>query len=269
MSLFLYTLIFVFGCVTGSFLGAYSYRYPREIPISKGRSFCPKCKKKIEWHDNIPLVSFILLSGKCRKCGKAISIREPLIELGTGILFVLAFYLLQSCPNSALISFIPLCGWSSLPYLSLPYLYFLLFTLITIFVVDMETQIIPEGIVLIGAALTFMMQLIKGVNTYEFLLAGFGMASFLLFLNLVTKGKGMGLGDVKFAVLGGLFFGWRIGMLWLGLSFVIGAIFGLFLIAINKARFGKHIAFGPFLVTSFLLCLFFGDKIAGFILPYI
>src|SRR5258708_17197299 len=80
-------LLFVLGLIIGSFLGALSYRLPRNMSISKGRSICPNCKHQIAWFDNIPLLSYVILLGKCRNCHKKISWREPAIELATGITF--------------------------------------------------------------------------------------------------------------------------------------------------------------------------------------
>ena len=104
---------------------------------------------------------------------------------------------------------------------------------------------------------------------YEYMLSGFIASLFLLLLNLFTLGRGMGLGDVKLALFGGVFFGWPLTLVWLVLSFIIGATIGIALIIFGKARFGKHIAFGPFLVISFFITLFMGDKLAVLLLPFL
>jgi leader peptidase (prepilin peptidase)/N-methyltransferase len=97
--------------------------------------------------------------------------------------------------------------------------------------------------------------------SYVNILLSFAGAAFLLLLHLITRGKGMGLGDVKLALLGGLVLGWPSTLIWMMLSFIIGAIVGLILILLKKAEFGKHIAFGPFLVASFFIALLFGNRI--------
>ncbi|MBI3396837.1 prepilin peptidase, partial [Candidatus Woesebacteria bacterium] len=120
-------ILFLLGLVIGSFLGALSYRLPRNISISKGRSVCPNCKHIITWHDNIPLLSYILLFGKCRNCKKHISIRYPLIELFTALGFIIVGSTIQSSN-----------------FFDLFYYLIVFAILVLVFVVDFEEQIIPD-----------------------------------------------------------------------------------------------------------------------------
>ncbi|HTK03763.1 MAG TPA: prepilin peptidase [Alphaproteobacteria bacterium] len=224
-------MLIILGLIFGSFFAALSYRYPRQIPISKGRSFCPKCKKQINWYDNIPLLSFLLLGGKCRDCKKKISIRYPIIELTTAIgFFIIGFNIFN----------------------------LLIFSiLVLIFVIDFEHQIIPDNLVFLGV-LVAISNLQSPISN---LLAGFTCATLLLLVNLFTKGRGMGLGDVKFAVLGGMLVGLKLSLIWLFLAFLTGAIVGSILILGKKAGLKSQIAFGPFLVASIGLTLLWGEKI--------
>src|SRR3989344_75443 len=105
--------IFIIGLVVGSFVGALSYRLPRGISIIKGRSFCPNCRKQVFWYDNIPLLSFLIIGGKCRNCRKSISIRYPLIETLTAFVFLGIYFLLQGVTLMQ----------ASLSYWALPYLW--------------------------------------------------------------------------------------------------------------------------------------------------
>ena len=205
---------FLLGLILGSFLSVLSYRYPRRTQFLAGRSFCPKCKAKIPWFDNIPLLSFIFLGGRCRSCRKRISLRYPMIELVTGIAFTLL--------------------WPNLTDLIIFSILFL------IFIIDLEYQIIPDPLVFLG--LLF--------SPFANLPAGFLAASFLLLIHLITRGKGMGLGDVKFAVLGGALIGIKLMPLWLFLSFLTGALVAIILVLWRKKGLKDKIAFGPFLVIG-------------------
>ncbi|HWA51754.1 MAG TPA: prepilin peptidase [Patescibacteria group bacterium] len=225
--------LLVFGLIIGSFLGALTYRLPRRISIIKGRSFCPSCKAQINWYDNIPLISYVLLQGKCRDCSSHISRREPLIELATGIIFI---FVGLNIFNLILASI-----------------------LIAIFVIDFENQIIPDELVFGGILIAVCKLIFTSSFLYPNLLASFLSALILLMISLITHGKGMGLGDVKLALLIGLLVGLKFFLVWLFFSFLIGAVLGLFLIIIKKAKLRQRIAFGPFLIFGIAMVLFFGD----------
>ena len=228
--------LLILGLVFGSFISALTWRYPRKISIKKGRSICPKCRKQVAWFDNIPILSFILLGGKCRNCKKPISWRYPAIELMMGMGFVLIgfniFYLIIFC------------------------------ILVSIFVIDLENKIIPDSFVFWGIVIVFLYILSVAPNSLlPFLFSGFFAATLLLTIHLITKGRGMGLGDVKFAVLGGLVTGQRLFLIWLLLAFLTGAVVGIILILGKKAGLKSQIAFGPFLVLAIPLALLYGEKI--------
>lgn len=236
--------IFLLGLIFGSFISAVSYRFPRKISFVGGRSFCPHCKKQIGWRDNIPLLSFILLGGKCRNCKKAISPRYPLIEVGTAIGFLLLYI------NRA-----------SLPYNI--YFFLLIFVILfVIFVIDLEHQIIPDDLVSVGIVLLFSYHLFSNhPYIYSSICAGFLASILLLLIHLITKGKGMGLGDVKFAVLGGLIVGLNLTGIWLLSAFLTGAVAGIILILAKRAGLKDKIAFGPFLVLGLFISLLWGEKL--------
>lgn len=233
---FIYLLLLVLGLVFGSFFSAFSWRYPRNISIVHGRSFCPKCKEQIKWYDNIPLLSFILLGGKCRKCKKKISWRYPIIESITA----LGFLLIGMNIFSLIIFSI----------------------LFLIFIIDFENKIIPDSLVFLG----ILVSIISFHSPVSNLLAGFIAAFLLLFIHLITRGRGMGLGDVKFAVLGGMLTGLNLMLIWLFLAFLTGAAVGIILILGRKAGLKDQIAFGPFLILSIPLALIWGQKILEIIL---
>jgi leader peptidase (prepilin peptidase)/N-methyltransferase len=271
--LVLHVLIFVIGLAVGSFLSAFTYRWPKSISILRGRSNCPKCKKKIVWYDNIPLLSFILLKGRCRRCSKKISFRYPLIELTTALSFSGIFYFSNHCPTAFKGTSLQgnvVCHWQDLlgPWV-LPIFLLITSILIAVFVIDLENQLIPDELVFLALVVTFMSLLLSSSDKfYIFLLSGFSASSFLLLINLLTLGRGMGLGDVKFALFVGIFLGWPQTVSWMFLSFIIGAFIGIVLIITKKTKFGKPIPFGPFLVASFFITLFWGDFLTAFFFPY-
>lgn len=221
------------GLIFGSFISALSYRYPRRITVARGRSFCPKCKHQIAWYDNIPLLSFLFLGGKCRNCKKSISWRYPAIEVATGIGFLLIGF--------NVIALIIFC------------------ILELIFIIDLEHQIIPDIFIFIGILVVLLFPDARPL--FPSLFAGFFAASLLMLIHLATRGRGMGLGDVKFAVLGGIMVGLNLMPVWLFLAFLTGGAVGIILIIGKKAGLKDKIAFGPFLVAAIPLALIWGQKI--------
>lgn len=245
---------FILGALIGSFLAAYSYRAPRNIPIQKGRSFCPNCHHTIAAYDNIPLISYILLKAKCRHCHKKISPRYFLIELSTALLFVAGFLFMPSISTN--LQFLP-----DSYFLSLFSVFILISIFVFVFVVDFEHQLILDKSVFFGIGFVLLLYLLTDTPLFLNLFAGFCASLFLLTIYLLTLGKGMGLGDVKFAILGGLILGPSLTVSWMLLSFILGAIVGLGMIASKNAKLKSKIAFGPFLVAALLLVMFFGFDI--------
>lgn len=227
-------ILLVLGLMIGSFLGMLSYRLPRKINFTNDRSRCSSCNHIIAAYDNIPLLSFLILRGKCRNCHKKISFREPLIEIATGITFVLMGFNIINLILAAI--------------------------LIAIFIIDLENQIIPDELVFLGLFVFIFGQILSSNPfLYESLIAGFISAILLLLLNLLTKGKGMGLGDVKLALLLGAMSGLNLFLVWLFFSFLSGAIVGVILILVKAAKLKGKIAFGPFLIIGLILTVYFGQ----------
>ena len=254
-------LLIIYGLIVGSFLTAYTYRLPLGKSVKKGRSICPNCKEKISWYDNIPLLSFLLLKGKCRRCGRKISVRYPVIELASVMGFVGIYYLLAACGSISPLSSNLICSWqTTLGVLSLPFLLLVFSIVLMIFIIDLEKRIIPDELSLFGLVLVFLSLLLFNPSSlYIHLLAGFSAGVFLLLIHILTSGKGMGLGDVKLALFLGSLLGWPWTAVWLFGAFLTGAIVGSILILIKKISFGKQIAFGPFLILSLVITLIWGE----------
>jgi leader peptidase (prepilin peptidase)/N-methyltransferase len=225
-------ILVLLGLIFGSFITALSWRYPRDISNIKGRSFCDNCGYELKWYDNIPFFSYVFLKGRCRSCKKKISIRYPLIELISAIGFFLIGYNV---------------------------IYLILFVILfTIFVIDFEHQIIPDGFIFAGFVL---LPFIIYTTPLASLFSGFLASFILLLIHLITKGRGMGLGDVKFAILGGSIVGLNLLPVWFFVSFLTGGIVGSILILLRLAKLKDKIAFGPFLITAIPITLIWGEKI--------
>lgn len=239
--------VFLFGLAVGSFLNVVVYRLNHHKNPLKGRSFCPKCKHQLSWLDNMPLLSFLLLKGRCRYCRSPISWQYPLVELATALLSLLVFN--WSRENTA-------------TTLGLFYYLFITYSLITIFVSDFLYQTIPDEVSVPAIIAGFLWAL--GQQNLSFVITGAAAALFFYLLYFFTKGKGMAFGDVKLALLMGLFLGWPKIIIALYLAFLTGAVVGLGLILFKKKKFGQTIAFGPFLTASTLASLFWGESIFAF-----
>jgi len=248
----MYIFLFIFGLAIGSFLNVLIDRLPNGEKIT-GRSKCDHCHKQLAWYDLIPIVSFIMIGGQCRYCRKKLSIYYPFTELITGFLFVLVAQLI---------------GFSSIPLL---FIYFgIISCLIVIFFADFKYQIIPDSIQLTLLAIILFFHLffefaIRSLGSEteitDFILAGVGTMLPILFLWWITKGRGMGFGDVKLAFNIGFLLGLKTGLLSLYMSFIFGAVIGLLLMIIKKKHLTSKIAFGPFLVLGIITMIFFQKEI--------
>jgi len=259
MFFLVYFSIFVLGLAVGSFLNCVIYRQEVGESFLKGRSYCPNCKHTLSWIDLIPLFSFLFLKGECRYCHKKISLQYPLVELFTAILFILvAFY---SFPNLLVTS------------------YWLLITslLIIIFVFDLKHYIIPDGVIYSAIAISGIWYLVSGIFFYAYtkyqtlntLYSALGTALFFLIIVLISRGKWMGVGDIKLAFFMGLFLGWPNILVGLFLAFFIGAIIGIGLIIFGKKKMSSEVPFGPFLVAGTFLALFFGQNLINWYLNFL
>lgn len=257
----MYTLVFIFifllGTIIGSFLNVVIYRFNTGKSITKGRSMCMTCNRTLRWYELIPVFSFLIQSGKCRRCASTISHQYPLVELGTGLVFTLiAFH------------FLYVLFFSQLAYTVLVIFYSFIFSLlIVILVYDIRHKIIPDRLVYIFCILAFLSVYLthSGIGpllmTPKILavLAGPLLAAPFALLWLVSKGTWMGLGDAKL-ILG---LGWLLGP-WLGLSmltlsFWIGALVSLGIMFFSRRRMTMktEIPFAPFLIFStFVVFLF-------------
>lgn len=243
--------IFIIGLFIGSFLNVLIDRIPKRKLFKKRRSYCDSCKKTLKWYDLIPVFSFIFLQGRCRQCRSPISLYYPIVEIVTGALFVTTFI------------FVLGGNFQLDKILTLIYYLFIVSSFIVIFFTDLKYGIIPDKILFpaILVSLAYLFTIHNSLFIIHFLS---GVGAFLLFflLHLITRGKGMGFGDVKLVFLMGLFLDILNTILALYLAFLTGAVVGLILILWGKRKFfGGKIPFGPFLVLGTFISLFLGEKI--------
>jgi leader peptidase (prepilin peptidase)/N-methyltransferase len=262
MEIIFFIIIFLFGTFIGSFLGVVIDRLPRDESIVKGRSHCDHCKKSLTTLDLIPLFSFIFLQGRCRYCKAKLSLFYPLIEIVTGVLFVLAVLLIGD--SSAL-----LAGFEG--QVSMLYYLFLVSVLIVIFFIDLKHGIIPFSVIVPAIILSFFYLLfIENSLVVNHLLAGLGAFLFFLTVFLATRGRGMGFGDVIYAFFMGLVLGFPYIVVGLYIAFITGALISLILIGLKLKKLkGGIIPFGPFLVLGTLIALFWGHIFINYMMVYL
>ncbi len=235
------------------------FRLQPDESFSAPRSFCPHCRHQLSWKDLIPLISFLLLGGKCRYCQKPISIQYPLVELATGIVFLLIFWHLNFGLDLAFDIWI------------LTLFHFLISCfLIIIFVYDLKHFIIPDRVIYPAIVTAIVFPAIglfaSGGNFYNSILSALGAAGFFLSIVLITRGRGMGIGDIKLAFLMGIFLGWPNILTALFIAFLSGAIIGTGLIFLKKKNLKSEVPFGPFLVAGTFISLFWGQTIINWYL---
>lgn len=242
--------IFILGLFIGSFLGVLSDRLPKSEQVLKGRSHCDFCKRKLQPLDLVPVLSFLFLKGRCRYCRKRLSIKYPVVELLTGMGFLLI---------SNYINLIPL---PSPVVISLVYLLIIYSGLLVIFLADIKYFIIPDQIVVFLVITDLVYKILYQVNLLPYsIISAAGATAFILFFHIITRGKGMGFGDVKLAFFMGLFLGFPGIVIAFYMSFLTGAFFSVILIIIGKAKLKSKIAFGPYLAGATLVSFFWQRQI--------
>jgi leader peptidase (prepilin peptidase)/N-methyltransferase len=252
----------LFGLLIGSFLNVCIYRLPRDLSAVRPRSFCPECEHMIAWHDNIPVLSYIVLGAKCRHCRANIPVRYPVVEILTGALFFLAVYL-----NGLSLPALKLCIFSAI--------------LIELSVSDLETLIVPDEFTLGGAAigfvLSFFVMMDPGVITALFgpfwnptivsvaeSLAGALFPSGTLYLvgkayQKIRNREGLGFGDVKMIAMIGAFLGIHLTLITLVIGSIAGSLIGLALIfAMKKDAATYELPYGTFIGAGAVLVAFVG-----------
>ena len=236
-TILLYIIIFIFGIVIGSFLNVCIYRIPKKEDIAKINSHCMSCNYKLKWYDLVPIFSYICLGGRCRKCKTKISIQYPIIEGLNGILYVLVFWVNGFTIESLL--------------------YCLMFSaLITLSVIDFRTYEIPFGINLFILTLGLIRVALDYRNFLNYLIGFLCVSGFLYLLFLLTKGRGIGGGDIKLMAVSGLMIGWKCNLLALAFGCIIGSVIHIIRMKVSKE---DHVlALGPYLSVGIMIAALWG-----------
>ncbi len=246
-------IAFIFGSCVGSFLNVVVDRMVRGESIL-GWSYCDHCATTLSALDLVPIISFIGLGARCRRCGKKISWQYPIVETITAILFTLALYVLTA---GNLLS-IPL----------LTYWYFLIAIAIIVAVVDFKYSLIPTTFVFFASLVALFYSFFSYYPALfvEHVTSAFGASILFLVIVVLTKGRGMGSGDIVLGFLMGMVLGLRGTFLALFVAFFSGAVIALLLVALGKKKFGQTVPFAPFLVFGLIVGLFWTNEIIGWYL---
>jgi len=267
--------VFVIGTVIGSFLNVCIYRIPEKVSLLRPRSSCVRCNAAIAWYDNIPVVSFLILKGRCRYCNHKISIGYPIVEVITGIAFWLLFH------------FFPLRDTSFFFYCI--YLTFCCLLIVCSFV-DLKLHIIPNEVSYTGLVLAPLASLVypdflvlggsawvfngignQWIHSFLASLLGILVGGGLIYLcaligKVVLKKDAMGFGDVKLMGVIGGFLGWKLSVTTFFMAPFLGLLFAIPKLVFNKERM---IPYGPFLSLAAFICLLYTDVCSGIIDNYV
>jgi leader peptidase (prepilin peptidase)/N-methyltransferase len=249
-------ILFAFGLATGSFLNVVALRYDGDhfllsAKVIGGRSHCAHCKKTLRWFELVPLISFLIQGGRCRRCKAWLSIQYPIVELLSGLIFVFVPFALNAgaVADLALIATLWIAVFEALLVMAL---------------IDIRLGVIPDEINIFLGVIGIALAIIPGVQGSVVLMNIIGAAAagiFFALLIAVTRGRGMGMGDLKLAVPLGLIFGWPNILFVLISSFVIGAAVSVFAIACRKKTMKDTLPFGPFFALGAATAFFWGAPI--------
>jgi leader peptidase (prepilin peptidase)/N-methyltransferase len=240
-------VLFIVGVVIGSFLNVVVYRMPRGRSIVRPPSACPSCDARVRPWDNVPILSYLILRGKCRSCGARIPPRYLVVEVLSGAIPVLLYYVFGT-------------GREFFIYWPLAY------ALLVITFIDLDLKIIPDRITLPGIVVGLIAAPLVGVTTLPESLLGVAVGGGALYgigiLGAITfKKESMGGGDVKLAAMLGAFLGWKAALILLFVAFLMGAVVGVAAIA-RKGRDWDHIIpFGPFMASGAFLTMVWGESV--------
>lgn len=244
--LMMYIIVLLYGILIGSFLNVCIYRIPEEANIVRGRSHCMNCHAVIKWYDLIPVISYMLLRGKCRNCKSKISVQYPMIEALNGFFYVFVFYLY---------------GWS---WISVVYC-FIISALIVLSVIDFKTNTINLGInifIFIMGVILIGLEYFKTQDLafiMDHIIGFFIVSGFLLLILLITRGRGMGFGDINLMAASGLVLGWKCIIL----AFILGCVLAAIIhpIQMKMNNHSRVLAFGPYLALGITIALLYGRQI--------
>ncbi len=230
----------IYGILIGSFLNVCIYRIPEKQSVVVVRSHCMSCGKQIKWYDLVPLVSFLILRGKCRYCKAKLSWQYPAVEALNGILYGIIVLV-----NGFNITSLLYCLATS--------------ALLALSIIDWRTYEIPPSFNIFIGILGIIRLILDLPHWYNYVIGFVSVSGFLLLIFLVTKGRGIGFGDVKLMAAAGLLLGWKLIILSLGLGCVLGSIIHITLMYVKDKD--RVLAFGPYLSLGIFISMLYGEQI--------
>jgi leader peptidase (prepilin peptidase) / N-methyltransferase len=239
-------VLFGLGLVVGSFLNVCIYRLPREESIAWPASHCTSCNRTLSWYENVPVISWALLRGRCRTCNSRISTRYPIVELTTGLLFLAGYFAFGLTPL-------------------LPVRLLFACAMVVLFAIDLEHQILPNEITLPGIVIGVLCSLALPPGWRSSLIGLFvgGLFPFLVaeaYLRIRGR-EGMGMGDFKMLAMVGAFLGWPLVWVTLILACILGVVIGGGLLLISRRGMGTRIPFGTFIAVAALGAAYAADPV--------
>lgn len=240
-------VLFLLGLCVGSFLNVVIARVPEGRSIVGPGSACPRCSTPIAWYDNVPLLSFALLRARCRKCGEPISWRYPVVELVTGLLFVLAL-----AERGLTIDLIPAL--------------LLVAGLVAITGIDLDHQLIPDVISIPGIVVGLAVSTLTGRPGWLDSLVGVVIGGGIFLLIIVASRGGMGGGDMKLGAMLGAFLGWKLVLVAILIAILAGGVFAIVVLLLRRKGRKDAVPFGPFLALGGVVSLFWGESLLAWYL---
>ncbi len=238
-------LFFIFGLIIGSFLNVIILRL-KDSKSLLGRSKCPVCGQVISWYDNIPVLSFILLAGRCRACKNRISWQYPLVELSSGILWLAAYFFSSDSLEVALV------------------LGIFFNILLTLFIFDLRWYILPDQITLLGIAVALLANVLLGKHWQNIILTALVGGFWFGWQYLISRGTWVGSGDIRLGVLmGAMLASWQGLGVALFLAYISGASVAIILLLLGKKTWSAKLPFGAFLTATTVISLLWGEAIWG------
>jgi leader peptidase (prepilin peptidase)/N-methyltransferase len=240
-----YFFVAILGASFGSFANVLIYRLPAELSLVSPPSRCPQCEKRIAWYDNIPIVSWLVLGGKCRHCRSPVSIQYLLVEAASALLAILAVW------------------WFGFNYSGVAYA-LLFIGLLALVIIDLRHWLLPFAITIPLFLVGLVGSIFFDMLSWQAALigAGVGFGVFLVMLaggKLVFGREAMGGGDVVFGAMAGVFLGWQQTLLMIFVASLLGTFMALIFLALKRGVSGRSVPFGPFLAVALVLCLFAGQ----------
>jgi leader peptidase (prepilin peptidase)/N-methyltransferase len=246
------TIVFAFvGLCIGSFLNVVIHRLPRGASVVTPPSRCPNCDYLLRWYDNVPVLSWVFLRGRCRKCGTPISIRYPIVEILTMLVFLLHLWVF---------------GWSVLMAVRVVFAT----ALVALFAIDLEHHLLPDRITLPGIVVGLIVSLVVPPGIVDSILGTLLGGGVLWAIGEAyyryAGQQGMGGGDVKMLAMVGAFLGWKLVLVTLVLSSVAGSLIGVLVIALKRGDMKHALPYGTFLALGALAASLVGDRILAWYL---